>query len=50
MSVEIHFEAEPGAASAMPQITPPKAFLRAAVARGARSLRVAPLAAGFGSG
>ena len=50
MSVEIHFEAEPGAASAMPQITPPKAFLRAAVAMAVLTLVVATLAAQFGIG
>jgi putative photosynthetic complex assembly protein len=50
MSVEIHFEAEPGAASAMPQITPPKAFLRAAVAMAVFTLVVATLAARFGIG
>lgn len=50
MSVEIHFEAEPGSASAMPQITPPKAFLRAAVAMATLTLVVAFLSARLGIG
>lgn len=50
MSVQIHFEAEPGSTSAMPQITPPKAFLRAAVALAVFTLVIATLAARFGIG
>lgn len=50
MSVEIHFEAEPGSTSAMPQITPPKAFLRAAVAVAVLTIALAFSAARFGVG
>ena len=50
MSVEIHFEAEPGSTSAMPQITPPKAFLRAAVAVAVLTLALAFSASRFGIG
>jgi putative photosynthetic complex assembly protein len=50
MSVEIHFEAEPGSTSAMPQITPPKAFLRAAVAVAVLTLALAVAASRFGIG
>lgn len=50
MSVQIHFEAEPGATSAMPQITPPKAFLRAAVTVAVLTLALAFAAARYGLG
>ncbi len=50
MSTEIHFEAEPGARSAMPQITPPKPVLRMAVAIAGLTLTLAVLASQFGIG
>jgi putative photosynthetic complex assembly protein len=50
MSAEIHFEAEPGARSAMPQITPPKPVLRVAVVIVIMTFTLAVLASQFGIG
>lgn len=50
MSTHIHFEAEPGATSAMPQITPPKPLLRVVVTLTAVVFTVAVLASQFGIG
>jgi putative photosynthetic complex assembly protein len=50
MSVEIHFEAEPGASSAMPQITPPKPLVRAALVFVAITFALAIAASQFGIG
>ncbi|MFN0099334.1 MAG: photosynthetic complex assembly protein PuhC [Gemmatimonadaceae bacterium] len=50
MSTEIHFEAEPGARSAMPQLTPPKPVLRVAVAIVVITFVMAVLASQFGIG
>jgi len=48
MSAEIHFEAEPGAKSAMQNLTPPKPALRVAVAMIAMVFTMAILASQFG--
>lgn len=48
MSAEIHFEAEPGSKSAMPQITPPRPILRVAVAMIILTFILAILASQFG--
>jgi putative photosynthetic complex assembly protein len=48
MSAEIHFEAEPGSKSAMPNLTPPKPALRVAVAMIALVFTMAILASQFG--
>ncbi len=45
---EIHFEAEPGSKSAMPQITPPRPILRVALAMIALTFTMAILASQFG--
>lgn len=45
---EIHFEAEPGSKSAMPQLTPPRPMLRVAVAMIALTFTMAILASQFG--
>lgn len=50
MSVQYHFEAEPGAASAMPQISPPKPLVRAALVVVAMTLGLAIAASQFGIG
>lgn len=50
MSVQYHFEAEPGAASAMPQIAPPKVLVRAALAVALFTLVLAVAASQFGIG
>jgi putative photosynthetic complex assembly protein len=50
VSAEIHFEAEPGATSAMPQITPPRPILRVAVAMIVLVFTMAILATRFGIG
>ncbi len=48
MSPEIHFEAEPGSKSAMPQLSPPKPMLRVAVTMVAIVFTMAILATQFG--
>ena len=48
MSAEIHFEAEPGSDSAMPNLTPPKPALRVAVAMVALVFTLAILSSQFG--
>lgn len=48
MSAEIHFEAEPGSKSAMPQLTPPKPMLRVAIAIIAVVFTMAILSSQFG--
>lgn len=48
MSAEIHFEKEPGAKSAMQNLTPPKPALRVAVAMIAMVFTMAVLASQFG--
>jgi putative photosynthetic complex assembly protein len=50
MSVEIHFEAEPGSSSAMPQLTPPKPLVRFAVAIVTVTFVLAIAASQFGIG
>lgn len=50
MSVEIHFEAEPGAKSAMPQLAPPKPALRVAVAMVVLTFALAIASSQFGLG
>lgn len=50
MSAEIHFEAEPGSASAMHQLTPPKPALRVAVAMVGLTFALAIAASQFGVG
>lgn len=50
MSAEIHFEAEPGADSAMPQLSPPKPILRVAVILVLATFTLAVLASQFGIG
>lgn len=50
MSVHIHFEAEPGSSSAMPQIHPPKPLVRAAVVFVLFAFGLAIAASQFGIG
>ena len=50
MSVQYHFEPEPGAASAMPQISPPKPLVRAALVVVALTFALAIAASQFGIG
>ena len=50
MSTEIHFEAEPGSDSAMPQLSPPKPILRVAVIIVLVTFTLAVLASQFGIG
>jgi putative photosynthetic complex assembly protein len=50
MSVDIHFEAEPGSNSAIQQLTPPKPALRVAIAMVVLTFVVAIAASQFGIG
>ncbi len=50
MSVEIHFEPEPGSSSAMPQLAPPRPFIRAAIALVVATFVLAVAASRFGIG
>jgi putative photosynthetic complex assembly protein len=50
MSVEIHFEPEPGSDSAMPQLAPPRPFIRAALALVAAAFALAIASSQFGVG
>jgi putative photosynthetic complex assembly protein len=50
MSVEIHFEPEPGSKSAMPQLAPPRPFIRAALALVAATFALAIASSQFGIG
>ena len=50
MTVQYHFEPEPGSTSAMPQISPPKPLVRAALAMALFAFALAIAASQFGIG